>query len=65
VIRDLAVTAASSFTSFLAGLVLIAIFGHLLGSALLGEYLLLRRVAAWLLPLVHLGLGVAIPRYIA
>src|SRR5882757_7397545 len=65
VVRDLAVTAAASFTTFIAGLVLVAIFGRLLGVTLLGEYLLLRRVAAWLQPLTQLGLGVALPRYIA
>jgi O-antigen/teichoic acid export membrane protein len=65
IVRDLMVTAAASFTSFIAGLALISIFGRLLGVTLLGEYLLLRRVAAWLQPLTHLGLGVALPRYIA
>lgn len=58
-------TAAASCASFLAGLVLISLFGRLLGVTLLGEYLLLRRVAAWLQPLTHLGMGVALPRYIA
>ncbi len=65
VVRDLIVTAAASFVSFIAGLALVSIFSRLLGVTLLGEYLLLRRVAAWLQPLTHLGLGVALPRYIA
>lgn len=65
VARDLIVTAAASFASFVAGLALIFIFGRLLGGVLLGEYLLVRRVAAWLQPAVHLGLGVALPRYVA
>ena len=65
VIRDLIVAAAASFTSFIAGLLLISLFGRLLGLTLLGEYLLLRRVAAWLQPLTYLGLGVALPRYVA
>lgn len=65
VIRDLLVTGMASATSFVAGLVLIAIFGRLLGVTLLAEYLLLRRVAVWLQPLSQLGLGVALPRYVA
>jgi O-antigen/teichoic acid export membrane protein len=65
VLRDLLITGATSFTTFVASLILISIFGRLLGATLLAEYLLLRRVAAWLQPLSHLGLGVALPRYIA
>jgi O-antigen/teichoic acid export membrane protein len=65
VLRDLSVTTAACFTNFVAGLTVIAIFGHLLGVVLLSEYLLLRRIAGWLLPLAHLGLGVGLPRYIA
>ena len=64
-LRDLLVTGVASATSFAAGLVLIAVFGRLLGVTLLAEYLLLRRVAAWLQPLSQLGLGVALPRYVA
>lgn len=58
-------TAAASFTTFAAGILLISIFGRLLGATILGEYLLLRRVAAWFQPLTQLGLGVALPRYTA
>lgn len=65
VLRDVGLTAAASLANFIAGLLVISIFGHLLGVVLLGEYLLLRRVAAWLQPFTHLGLGVALPRYIA
>lgn len=65
VIRDLFVTGVASGISFAAGLALIAVFGRLLGVTLLAEYLLLRRVATWLQPLSQLGLGVALPRYVA
>ena len=65
IVRDLTVTAAACFTNFAAGLVVISLFGHLWALALLGEYLLLRRVANWFQPLTHLGMGVALPRYIA
>jgi len=65
VLRDLTLTAAASFTNFAAGLFVLSVFGHWWGLALLGEYLLLRRVASWFQPLSHLGMGVALPRYIA
>jgi O-antigen/teichoic acid export membrane protein len=65
VLRDLTLTAAACFTNFAAGLSVISVFGHWWGLALLGEYLLLRRVASWFQPLSHLGMGVALPRYIA
>ena len=65
VLRDLTLTAAACFTNFAAGLLVISVFGHWWGLALLGEYLLLRRVASWFQPLSHLGMGVALPRYIA
>jgi len=65
VVRDLTVTAAACLTNLAAGLFVISLFGHLWGLVLLGEYLLLRRVANWFQPLTHLGMGVALPRYIA
>jgi O-antigen/teichoic acid export membrane protein len=65
VLRDLTLTAVACITNFAAGLVVISVFGHWWGLALLGEYLLLRRVASWFQPLSHLGMGVALPRYIA
>src|SRR5207249_388853 len=65
VVRDLIVTASASLATFIAGLVVISIFGRLLGVVPLSEYLLLRRVAGWLQPLTYLGLSVALPRYIA
>ena len=65
VLRDLSVTAVASFVNFVASLLVISLFGHLLGLTLLAEYLLLRRVAAWLLPVAHLGLGVGLPRFVA
>ena len=44
---------------------MISLVGRLLGAASLGEYLLLRRVVSWLMSGVLLGLGVALPRYVA
>jgi len=65
VLRDLAVTAATSAANFLAGLIVVAAVSRFYGVLLLGEYLLLRRVSAWLVPLVNLGLGVGLPRFVA
>jgi O-antigen/teichoic acid export membrane protein len=65
IVRDLTVTAAACLANLAAGLFVISLFGHLWGLALLGEYLLLRRVANWFQPVAHLGMGVALPRYIA
>lgn len=65
VLKDLAVTASVSLVNFLASLLVISMFGRLLGLTLLAEYLLLRRVAAWLQPVTHLGLGVGLPRFVA
>jgi O-antigen/teichoic acid export membrane protein len=62
--RDLGLTFATQIVTFLAGVGVITIFGRLLGAALLAEYLLIRRVAAWLSG-AQLGLGVSLPRYVA
>lgn len=48
-----------------ATLLSIGIVGHTLGATILGEYLLLKRVSAWLISGSQLGLGVAVPREIA
>ena len=64
-LRDLTLTMATEFSVLAAGLVLVSLFGRLLGPVALGEFLLLRRVAAWLLAGVLLGMGNALPRYIA
>jgi glycosyltransferase involved in cell wall biosynthesis len=65
VLKDLTVTAGASLVNFVASLLVISMFGRLLGLTLLAEYLLLRRVAAWLQPVTHLGLGVGLPRFVA
>jgi O-antigen/teichoic acid export membrane protein len=64
-LRDLAITAASSVITFVAGIIVISLFGRLLGALLLGEYLLVKRVMAWLQSISQMGLGVALPRYVA
>lgn len=64
-LRDLTLTMATEFSILVAGLVLVSLVGRLLGPDALGEYLLLRRVIAWLLTGVLLGMGNALPRYVA
>lgn len=64
-LKDLALTAGAEFGVLLAGLLVISMFGRLLGTVALGEYLLLRRVLTWLQSGAQLGLGVALPRYVA
>ncbi len=63
--RDLGMTAATEFTILLTNLLLVSLFGRLLGAVALAEYLLLRRVVAGLQQPTQLGLGLALPRYVA
>ncbi|HEX5411671.1 MAG TPA: lipopolysaccharide biosynthesis protein [Terriglobia bacterium] len=62
---DLALTMMTEFSVLVAGLALISLIGRLLGPVELGEYLLLRRVSAWLVAGILLGLANGLPRYIA
>jgi O-antigen/teichoic acid export membrane protein len=64
-VRDVGLTAATEVIVLLTSLILVSLFGRLLGAVALGEYLLLRRVVAGLQSGVGLGLGVAVPRYVA
>lgn len=64
-LRDLLLTLATEFGILVVGLVLVSLFGRLLGPTSLGEYLLVRRVTSWLITGGLLGMGNAIPRYIA
>jgi O-antigen/teichoic acid export membrane protein len=63
--HDLGLTAVTEFTVLVAAILLVSIFGRILGAAALGEYLLLRRVVSWLQGVVQLGLGTALTRYVA
>lgn len=46
-------------------MLVISLIGKTLGPALLGEYLLVRRMASWFQAAVSLPSGVALPRYVA
>ncbi|HWG58388.1 MAG TPA: oligosaccharide flippase family protein [Candidatus Acidoferrales bacterium] len=62
---DLGLTTVTSGAVLVAGLVVVALFGKLVGAVALGEYLLLRRVYQWLQSVSLLGINNALPRYVA
>lgn len=64
-VRDLGFMGSSSFITAVAAMVVIAIVSKSFGAALLGEYLLIRRMASWLQAGVQVPSGVALPRYVA
>jgi O-antigen/teichoic acid export membrane protein len=64
-IRDLGFLGASTFLTAVAAMVVISLVGKAFGATLLGEYLLIRRMASWLQAGVQLPSGVALPRYVA
>lgn len=64
-LRDFGLAGSASFLAALAAMVVIALIGRALGAALLGEYLLIRRMASWLQAGVQIPSGVALPRYVA
>jgi len=64
-LRDLGVVGASGFATALAGMLVISVVGKAFGAALLGEYLLIRRMASWLQAGVQMPSGVALPRYVS
>jgi O-antigen/teichoic acid export membrane protein len=64
-LRDFGLTAATSFLVAIAAMVVISLVGRTLGPVLLGEYLLIRRMASWLQAGVQLPSAVALPRYVA
>jgi len=57
-------TAAAEAIVLATSLLVVSLFGRLLGAVALAEYLLFRRVAAGLQSGVNLGLSVAVPRYV-
>src|SRR5215831_183388 len=64
-VRDLFLTAGAEIGVLLGGLLVISVFRRLLGAIALAQYLLLRRVLAWLQSGAQLGVGVALPRQVA
>lgn len=64
-IWDVAVTMATSGLILVQGVLSVSLVGRWLGALAVGEYLLISRVASWLGSAMQLGIGVALPRYIA
>ncbi|MGH9633233.1 MAG: lipopolysaccharide biosynthesis protein [Candidatus Angelobacter sp.] len=64
-LTDVALTGAAQGSVLASNLVCVGIVGHLMGVVALGEFLLIRRLCAWLAAAAQLGLGTALPREIA
>lgn len=64
-IWDVSLTMVAEFTVMASSVVLISLLGRWLGPVALAEYLLLRRVTVWFLAGSRLGMGTALPRYVA
>jgi O-antigen/teichoic acid export membrane protein len=64
-LRNIGLTGITSVVTSLAAMIVISLVGRILGPVLLGEYLLVRRIASWLQAVVVLPSGIALPRYVA
>ncbi len=62
---DVLTTGLTQVANLVANLILVGAISKEMGVVVLGEYLLVKRVSAWLLSGSQLGLGVALPRQIA
>jgi O-antigen/teichoic acid export membrane protein len=64
-LRNVGLTGFASLVTSLAAVAVISLIGRTAGPVLLGEYLLVRRMASWLQAVVVLPSGIALPRYVA
>jgi len=64
-VHDVVLTLTAEVTVMASSLAVISILGRWLDAHALSEYMLLRRVLAWLLAGVLAGLSTALPRYVA
>jgi O-antigen/teichoic acid export membrane protein len=62
---DLGFTAFTSAAVLVTSLVMVSLFGKILGAIALAEYLLVRRIYSWLQSATLLGVDMALPRYVA
>jgi len=62
---DVLLTGVTQVLILVTGLIMVSLVSKWMGLVALGEYLLLKRVSAWLLTGTQLGLGLALPREIA
>ena len=64
-VRDVGTTTVTGLLVTLSSLAVVSLVGRWMGAMAVGEYLLLRRVGTWLGSGAQLGIGVALPRYVA
>jgi O-antigen/teichoic acid export membrane protein len=64
-LRNVGLTGLASVLTSVAAMIVISLIGRTVGPVLLGEYLLVRRMASWLQAIVVLPSGIALPRYVA
>lgn len=64
-LRNVGLTGLTTVATSVAAMIAISLVGRILGPVLLGEYLLVRRIASWLQAVVVLPSGIALPRYVA
>jgi len=62
---DVAVTTVASGLMLAEGVLSVSLVGRWLGALAVGEYLLISRLVSWLSSGAQLGIGVALPRYVA
>jgi O-antigen/teichoic acid export membrane protein len=62
---DLGLTGFTSAAVLITSLVLVSVFGKVLGAVALAEYLLIRRMYSWLQSATLLNIDAALPRYVA
>src|SRR5437588_474964 len=65
VVRDVFISGVTSVIVSCSSLLVVSLLGRLSDSGAVAEYLLVRRVAAWILSGVLLGITMALPRYVA
>jgi O-antigen/teichoic acid export membrane protein len=62
---DLGFTAVTSAAVLVTSILMVSLFGKVLGAVALAEYLLVRRIYSWLQSATLLGVDSALPRYVA
>ena len=65
VVRDVLISGVTSIVVSCAALLVVSLVGRLGNPEAVAEYLLVRRVSAWILSGVLLGISMALPRYVA
>ena len=65
VVRDVLISGVTSVVVSCASLLVVSLVGRLGDPKAVAEYLLMRRVSAWILSGVLLGISMALPRYVA